>query len=189
MNEGYDRGMPYTEIKPKLIATYTQLVKEEHPPINKLMYLLIAMIQLANGSRISEACVAFEMFLQPKAAPMATVKISKSQSKKKRKDGTEYETRARYRQMKYPGWVEIQYRTEMQDALSRIGYIKNSVLNYLIRTYGINTHTLRYSFINHQLYHEKKEPALISKFVGHSNLDQIVRYTSKVESNKIFDNM
>jgi hypothetical protein len=37
------------------------------------------------------------------------------------------------------------------------------------------------------LYVEKKEPSLIAKHVGHSSTAQIVRYTQRKESDKIFD--
>ena len=62
---GFDRGIDYEEIKDKFIKHITKLYKKlqknnsiyiHNVTTNKICYTMIAMIQLRNGSRISEAC-------------------------------------------------------------------------------------------------------------------------------------
>lgn len=202
---GFDRGVDFKQKKKEFIKEYKKTINKinelseddryfdskKRKLVNRAIYLVIAMTQLINGSRISEACSAVSrFFLAGELTGRQIVKLAKSETRKKKKDtGEEYTTKVRYRHMIFPiKWIKI--NIEMLN--SYIIYIKTEalkkrVLDYLLKHHNCNTHSLRYSFINYMLYVEKKEPSIIAKHVGHTNLDQIVRYTQKKESDKLFD--
>lgn len=206
--KGFDRGIDFLTIKNKLIEAYNNLenhlsdlaishikfVGKRSRLYNRLIYTIIALIQLRCGSRISEAVRAFRKFINlGKIDGKVVVKISKSESKKKKKDtGEEFTTKARYRKMIFPtDWITID-----NDKLKNFKFysegieddrMKKRVLDYLLLYFNCNTHSLRYAFINHMLFVEKKEPALIAKYVGHVNMNQIVTYTQNKQVDQLFD--
>ena len=69
INTGFDRGIDYETIKEKLINRINQLYeKYQEDPTNvgnkRIIFAVIATIQLRNGSRISEAVKAFNLFMK-----------------------------------------------------------------------------------------------------------------------------
>lgn len=207
MDTGFDRGVDFTKKKDEFIREFDSTVSlindldegdryymsKRKKIFNKLIYLAISMIQLCNGSRISEACNAFKQFLSlDKYDEKVIVKIAKSQSIKYKKSGEKYTTKARYRALIFPSkWFrimdEIKYGMNEHIGLIDDAILKKRVLDYLLNNHECNTHSLRYAYINHMLYTLKKEPSLVAKHVGHSNLNQIVRYTQQKESQKLFE--
>ena len=207
VDQGFDRGIDFKEIKEKLIKEYLSTIKEledlftgdryynskRRKLIHRLIYQLVSMVQLFNGSRISEACDAVsQFFIKGNPDEKIIVKIAKSESIKYNKDGNQYKTKARYRYLIFPKrWIE--FPTNLKDTLetyiAHIGNkaLKKRVLDYLLKYHKCNTHSLRYAYINYMLYTEKKEPSLVAKHVGHSSMAQLVRYTQKKESDKLFD--
>ncbi len=201
INHGYDRGVDYKEMKKKFIDEYNKLESElpclevsdrwfeskKKKIISKKIYLLVAMIQLSNGSRIIEACSAFRLFLKNGINDMAVVKIAKSKSTKV-KNGIKYKTPQRFRKIKFPKtWIELDGVDELVEYSKDMLNLRHCVLNYLLRNFGCNTHSLRYAFINYMLYEKKQPMTVVAKFVGHSNVNQLVRYTQAKESDKLFD--
>lgn len=206
---GFDRGVDYEPMKDKFIETYKKIandlaeLKEEDKSyvskrrilIHKLIYLTIAMIQLRNGSRIIEAIKAFRLFLKNpeliEEDKRVTVKLAKSESIKYKKDtGEEFTTKPRFREMKFPNtWIGFNLSKDMRFYAKYINNIsmRKRVLDYLLQYFNCNTHSLRYACINYLIYHEKRELNDVAKFVGHTNLSQLVRYTQIKNSNKIFD--
>lgn len=204
LETGFDRGINFPEMKGKLIREYETLVDtinlmdkndryyitKRRKLMHRLIYCLIAMIQLRNGSRIIEACTALPLFLNKGIDEKVVVKIAKSKSIKYKKDTKEkYETKARYRKMIFPDWITLEFE---RDFIFYLGYIDKKrltrrVLDFLLKYFKCNTHSLRYSFINYMLYEKKKEITLIAKFIGHSNVNQLVRYTQNLQADKIFD--
>lgn len=206
--KGFDRGIDFITIKDKLIKAYEDLmdhlsgleithikyVGKKNRLYNRLIYTIIALIQLRCGSRISEAVRAFRKFINlGKINTKIVVKISKSESKKRKKDtGEEFTTKARYRKMIFPSeWIKLNpdnigdlkfFSDHIEDIR-----MKKRVLDYLSHYFNCNTHSLRYAFINHMLFIEKKEPALIAKYVGHVNTNQIVTYTQNKQVDQLFD--
>lgn len=203
--KGFDRGVKFIEIKDKLVDDFNNKIekirelKPQNPGlkpssefrylVNKTNYTLIAMIQLRNGSRISEACVSYRNWMAGKGIDeKITVKIAKSA----RKLDEENTTKARYRQMIFPDWVDADdfkflKRLRVTKKLQKCKTLKKRTLDYLRKYYDCNTHSLRYAFINYMLYEKKHEPSLISKFVGHVNLSQIVRYTQLKSIESLFE--
>ncbi len=194
----FDRGADYHDMKEKFIKEYkivfdTKILdsKEYKSKINKLVYLNIAMIQLKNGSRVSEASLAFNAFLNAmihkEYKSKVTVKISKSQAIKTNKQGEKFETKARFRQIAFPEWIKIENPKELLDHLIVMKNVKNNVLNYLLRRFEINSHTLRYSFINYAMTEKQTPLPILARFIGHANINQLVTYSSKKEADKLFD--
>lgn len=206
ISSGFDRGMDFKTIKEKLIKDYERMIKiitsmdinksnynkRLTINMNRLIYSLIAMIQLRNGSRIREACHALAAFLDnDNIEDRVVVKLAKSKAIKYKKETHEmYETKQRYREMIFPSkWIKLPLHLHIQYFLEKIDKkrLMKRVLDYLLINFNCNTHSLRYSFINYMLYEKKKEMTIIAKFVGHSNVSQLVRYTQLKESNKLFD--
>lgn len=198
---GFDRGIDYKDIKQKLIDKYKAQLKELDNTrlsaydrkclLNKQLYCLVAMIQLCNGSRILEACKALKIFFKKENTnEKILVKIAKSECVKTDKNGDEYTTKPRFRKMRFPGgWIEFIQTPDLTNALKKIKVknLKQRVLDYLLKYFDCNTHSLRYAFINFMLYEKKIEMGLVSKFVGHSNTAQLVRYSQNKRADELFD--
>lgn len=205
---GFDRGVSYSEAKDVLVKAYKKYisdlglldpdeknyVKKKGILLRKEVYSLISIIQLRNGSRISEAVEAFKKFMKKNTDfySKVIVKIAKSKTTKYKKGTDEkFTTKTRFRKMIFPTtWIDlpIVYLNEIREFLEEYGgNLKKRVLDFLFRNFEYNTHSLRYAFINHMLYEEKKEMALVAKFVGHTNVSQLVRYTQAKETDKLFD--
>jgi hypothetical protein len=204
--KGFDRDIDYETMKEKLIKAYNKHEEELHNLdmdtkgyvfkrgiiVRKLMYVVIAMIQLRNGSRIIEAVKAFRKFLH-EDNPLdkrVTVKLAKSATTKYNDDGETYVTEARAREMMFPHkWFELILRNDMRFFAESLknAQLKKGTLDYLLANHNTNTHSLRYAFINYMLYVKKWEMGLIAKFIGHSSVNQLVRYTQNKNANKVFE--
>lgn len=206
MDTGFDRGIDFETKKKEFIKEYQKtinlfnelhedqryFVSKKRKIINRIIYLLVSMLQLINGSRISEACNGIRLFIDSDLKTKVIVKIAKSESTKTNKEGKQYKTKIRHRALVFPyKWIDItdQIKTEIIDHIGDIpeDKLKKRVLDYLLLNHECNTHSLRYAYINYMLYTKKKEPSLIAKHVGHANLNQIVRYTQNKEADKLFD--
>lgn len=204
---GFDRGGDYEDIKNKLVTDFNNIHEElgradnnytERIIHNKLVYCVIAMIQLRNGSRISEACKAASKFFELEKIENGTkvvVKISKSEKMQyNRNTKKKTMTKARYREMVFPMWLK-EGEIDMIRSLGKYQLLFNTsnylltqrVRDYLFKKYNINTHTLRYAFINYMIHDKNKPMNEVAKFVGHKNTNQICTYTQNKNVNKIFD--
>lgn len=65
--------------------------------------------------------------------------------------------------------------------------LKKDICKFMERYFNGNTHSLRYAFINHLLYIEKRPITDVAKFVGHSNVNQLVTYTQRKNCEQIFE--
>jgi integrase len=160
----WDKGVDYESAYTRLLRKI-DTVKDN----NTKCYLMIALTQLRNGSRISEAIRAFKEW----------VKTSKSEvyvrvSKKKRPDE---------RLMIIPSEI-AHLRLYCVDLLD----IDDSVLRDRVRAtlyyyFKINTHSLRYAFITY-LLKSNVNPAIVSKIIKHSKLDTLLSYVQVKEAEK-----
>lgn len=203
---GFDRGIDYEPMKNKLINCckkyYDELVSlEKNTPHfkykigtvkSKILYCCIAMIQLRNGSRISEACGAMKYFCkEDNFNKRVIVKIAKSESIKY-KDGKQYTTKPRYRKMIFPiNWIDNfdSIKDIIEEIFSTIPYsrLKKRVLDYLLINHQCNTHSLRYACINYLIYDKERPLNDVAKFVGHVDLSMLTKYTQQKNCEKIFD--
>lgn len=74
----WDRGLVYEQVYEKLLKELRTAKNERHK-----CYLSILLIQLRNGSRISEAVRAYKLFLQTKQKELR-VQVSKKKKAEKR---------------------------------------------------------------------------------------------------------
>lgn len=210
ISKGFDRDLDFNDIKGKLITMLSHMANDMRKGLNtfvnkkynrqrrynKLCYLVIALIQLRNGSRISEACKAFLSFVAPKNNKLdkVIVKISKSESLKYNKlQNKKVMTKARYRKMMFPSqWIDksiwnIIINSKYLQLICECNRLKKRVLDFLLKNFNCNTHSLRYAFINHLLYVEKRPMNDVAKFVGHTTVNQLVTYTQHKNCEQIFN--
>src|ERR1700688_185351 len=184
--KGFDRDIDYITMKDKLIDCYNKLcdqieslninlnnyVSKKRNMIRKLIYIVVALIQLRSGSRIIEAVKAFKLFIKEDDLEKdVIVKLAKSETTKYDENGEPYKTKPRYRSMKFPTkWIELKFRDEVKFYGKGMenAKLKKGVLDYLLRNHSCNTHSLRYAYINYMLYTKKVEIGLVCKIVGHS---------------------
>lgn len=197
INRGFDRGIDYEDIKNKILKKmydvynkYTE--KNTKIGIKRLIYCVIALIQLRNGSRISEAVKSFEIFINNGKEKRVVVKISKTGAIKIKKNGEKITTKVRTREMMWPTWVNNDIYNLLKNnilvkEIIKSGKLKKRVLDYMLINFKCNTHSLRYAFINYALYELKRPINDVAKFVGHANTAQMVTYTQLKNSNQIFD--
>lgn len=203
LSKGFDRGIDYEPIKKKLIDHFNKLiekitnldqfdksyVRKISVILGNIIHTLIPMIQLRNGSRICEACNAFIIFCKKGFDEKVTVKIAKSESIKYKK-GVKYVTKARYRNMIFPDWVNI---SDIEDQIIDraktlpLHRLRKRVLDYLLRYFDCNTHSLRYACINYLIYDKQLPLNTVAKLVGHVGLNQLTTYTQQKNVDKVFD--
>ena len=208
--QGFDRGIDYLPIKQKLLDEFNKQYKIYSKGKNtkrasrSLIFLLIELIQLRNGSRITEAINAFKLFAEKGIEQRVTVKICKSEAKKKVwklneekniKEKKEVTTKLRTRDIMFPKtWFNdldinelINKLKESHEELINDDKLKVTICKYMIHNFDCNTHSLRYAFINYMLYKEKRPMTDVAKFVGHKNINQLVTYTQQKNCDQIFD--
>ncbi|MEM4675473.1 MAG: tyrosine-type recombinase/integrase [Nitrososphaerota archaeon] len=164
MAKKWDKGIDFIVVYERL----ARLVKRERRAHNRA-YAFILLIQLRNGSRVSEAVRAFREFMLT-----GRTEVYVPLSKKKRPT---------LRLMVIP---EIDFnRKECADLLdvSERLLIKR-VKMYALNRLKVNTHSLRYAFITY-LLREGVNPSIVAKITGHAHLDSILRYTQEKEAERI----
>jgi hypothetical protein len=200
VSKGFDRGVDYLPMKNKLIKKFdersSKFLKKDFflKAGYAVTYLMIAMIQLRNGSRVGEAIAAFHEFYNEGYTEKAVVKIEKSDRKFTDKDGNPI-TKCRYRHMIFPiNWFDAEIFDKVFAKLSKTHdkFIKTKInrhriLDFMQYHFSVNTHSLRYAFINYMLYVHNRPANDVAKFVGHTNTNQIVTYTQRKNCDQIFD--
>jgi integrase len=160
-DKGVDYEFMYSRLLRKIASVKNNATK---------CYFAIALIQLRNGSRISEAIRAFKDWIKTNNTELY-IRVSK---KKKIED----------RLMIIPSEVQ-QYRLLCVDLLD----VSDKVLRDRVRAtlyyyLKLNTHSLRYAFITY-LLKNNVNPAIVSKIIKHSRLDTLLHYVQVKESEKV----
>ena len=161
----WDKGLDFE-------ATYSRILrhmKRAKPPAK--CYDGILLIQLRNGSRISEAVRAFKAFLNTKSVE---VEVQVSKVSKRRE--------ARLMVIPRELLSIASSCRDLKDVEEKV--LVNRVKNYCVDTYGFNTHSLRYAFITF-LLRQGVSPAIIAKITRHSRLDFILTYTQEKAAEEI----
>lgn len=203
--KGFDRGLEFEEIKEKLIKHLDRLYKrlqnadsvyKNKINIHKLCYTMIAMIQLKNGSRISEASRAFIKFCNSDDLDeKVVVKIAKSTGKQfSHTQKKLIDKKIRFRKMVFPEWIDRDIFDEIKDTKFmklliniKADRLMQRVLDYMLMYFNCNTHSLRYACINYLLTEKKIPMPTVAKYVGHINVNQLCTYTQQKEIDKVFD--
>ena len=149
----WDRGLDYEA----WMRRFTRdLNKTKNPN------LVLAIIQLRNGLRVSEAVRAYKHFLKHKSLEFE-IEVSKRKKPEKRL-------------VVIPefllGWID----NCIEDLYKDDRQIYTRYRLFLYRRYGLNTHSLRYAFITY-LLREGVSPSIVAKITKHRRLDYILTYT------------
>ncbi len=189
-NYSFDKKLEYETIKQLIDDKIFELINQinthynEHK-IKALSNCTITLIQLTNGSRISEAIKATDFFIQNTSKKSTHIKISK------RKDHVS-------RIMKLPinitpqileiiKMVFNQYNIQNQKDIDKLS---SKTRTYLYSNFGkINTHSLRYALINYLSIKKLVPLNLVSKIVGHKNLNQLIAYTQNHHVEDMLDKL
>lgn len=165
----WDKGVDYVSI-------YNILRRNLHSKNKKdVCYSAILMIQLRNGSRISEAIECFKQYIISRKSEIH-VRVRK---KKK------YEERL----MVIPEELHSLDLAQCSDLLSVDDRkLRDRVRKYISRKYKINTHSLRYAFITY-LLKNNINVSIIAKITRHSNLNYILHYTQQRIADEILKNI
>ncbi len=154
----WDKGVSYEYAYNLIMSKLKRATR-----LNQKCYLYILLIQLRNGSRVSEAVRAFKEFVT-KHVRECEVLVSKKKNK---------ETRP----MILPAEISLDDLSACSELVTvDEKKLVNRVKVFAVRNLKINTHSLRYAFITY-LVKSGVSPALIARLTHHSKLDYIVHYT------------
>jgi integrase len=159
MSRSWDLGLDYRQVYRMILAKVKEHISRR--AFASYCYACVLLIQLRNGSRVSEAVDAAIKFADQKSSEVY-VKV------RKRRDGYE-------RLMVLPEELKIQDISICREILSR-GNAALRVKVYAKKVLGINTHSLRYARITHML-RNNISPSIVAKITGHKKLDYILTYT------------
>jgi Phage integrase family. len=169
VRRGWDACLDYKEAYSQILG---HLYRTGHP------WDVILLIQLRNGSRIGEAIEAVRAFCESKAASVR-VRIEKH------KEG---DTRL----MVLPEELRNKEGRELlAKACLRLEKVKAprvDIADYAKKTFGFNTHALRYAFITY-LLKRGVSPSIIAKITGHRSLDHILHYTEMKTAEDILSSL
>lgn len=166
---GWDRGVEFTYIYNKILR-HMRKTKARRSKC----YDAILLIQLRNGSRVSEAVRAFQHFIITGERNIS-VKLSKAKNKQ--------------RDMIIQDDIDDSVRELCIDLVDvDEKKLKKRMIIHALRTHKINTHSLRYAFITH-LLSANVNIALISKIVGHSKLDTLLTYVQQKKAKELLEDL
>ena len=169
----WDRGLKWESERRRLL----RLIKKEEErggvrSIRRVAYLAILVIQISNGTRISEAAEAAIKFAQ-------TGKREVEVRVRKRRDNM-------LRKVIIPKEI-VRYRPQIRAVVAEVGAephrLAERVRTWASRRLG-NTHAFRYAFIGY-LARRGISAQLIAKITGHRKLDYVLHYTQKVRAEEV----
>jgi integrase len=157
---GWDSGLDYSETYQRILSHLNRTRKPQD---------VVLLIQLRNGSRVGEAVEALRQFCE-------TGKTEVYVRVEKHKDAKDQ------RLMVLPEELRKgQGKVLLESAcgwLSSVEKPKAAVKEYCRRTYGFNTHSLRYAYITYMLS-RGVNPTIVAKITGHRSLEHILHYTER----------
>ena len=155
---GWDACLDYREAYSEILG---HLIKTGHP------WDVVLLIQLRNGSRIGEAIEAARAFCETKATAVR-VRVEKH------KDPND--TRLMVLPEELRGKEGRDYLRQACLRLEKVKAPRVDIADYAKKTFGFNTHALRYAFVTY-LLRRGVSPSIIAKITGHRSLDYILHYT------------
>jgi len=158
----WDQGLEYNQVVKEL----ERLMREARRKEQKKRYsnLAVCRIQVANGSRVSEAVDAWNQFLE---TGMRELWVRVRKRWRKDKETGQVAQKDERRQMLIPPCVD-------QWGVPRR---KIQVCKFLCEC-GLRTHALRYAFIGHEL-DKGVSPVVVAKITHHKDLNMILHYAQK----------
>jgi len=83
-------------------------------------------------------------------------------------------------------WLAEEFKRKPLEKAARQLALRLKVFS--LRELGINTHSLRYTFITH-LASQGVSPQLIAKITGHSRLDYVLHYTQRLKAEELLERL
>jgi len=157
VRQGWDSCVDYRQAYSQILS---HLYKTGHP------WDVVLLVQLRNGARIGEAVEATRAFCSTKDYTVR-VRVEKHKGNDTRLIVLPEELRDRQGR---------EYLAQACIKLSKVKDAVNAVKLYCKRTFGFNTHSLRYAYITYMLS-KGVNPSLVAKITGHKNLSHILHYT------------
>ena len=159
----WDKGLDYEQTYRTILNHYKNSKRD-----TSKAYDIILLTQLRNGSRVSEA-IQFCKLIAEDFKREAKIKVCKQKNPIER-------------------LMVLPEEIGKKDFL-RVSYVikkatKHKVAMYCKRTYGFNTHALRYAFITY-LAKQGISAQIIAKITGHKNLNYILHYTQQIKAEEI----
>jgi len=168
-------GVDYEKICGRILYAYREFRRQVRNGAGMrkrkaMAYCAALLVQVKNGSRVSEAIEALRKFCKRKDR-VVNVRV------RKRKGDVEF------RAMILPKEIAI-------EDLNIIGEFVDNMTRYRIYQFakyhfGINTHSLRYAFITWAAIKRGLASQIIAKITGHKNLSHLVHYTQKVKAEEV----
>jgi len=160
----YAKNVDFQEAFKKIFKALRDHIEDKK--YNKALKDFILLVQLANGMRISEAIEATKKIIENETYELQLEALKGGEA----------------RIVRVPPQVPKNWISKLKKADKWPS--KDAVIMYCKRTFGVNTHALRHSFIT---YMAKKgiPPQLIARMTGHKKLDMILRYTSKAKAEEV----
>ncbi len=154
---------------------------------------IILLIQLRNGSRIREAIRAFFKFAEenqreiyipvekqkkpdqrpmilPEDLKLSDVVEAVEKIKKKYKMKSQVNVKGKI--------IEREWET-----------LRSAVSTYARRVYGVNTHSLRYSFVTHLTIDLGQSPTTVASITRHRNLNYVLHYTQSEMAERVLKDL
>lgn len=184
MKFAWDKGLKYDEAKRMLLDIIDKLRNKANKRRFRrdLLYAIVLLMQLRNGSRILEAVNAVKNFAENNYVREGNRYITKVRVLKKKKE--------EYRELIYPEFLAFKILRELieyqdiRELLNNPIKLKWRIQKFSERHLKVNTHSLRYARITY-LQEKGVNPALIAKITKHSKLDFILTYTQEKLAKKI----
>jgi len=168
----WDKRVDFIKMKNRFERDLKKLEKEKltYRRLKEMCYISILLIQLVNGSRISEAIEGLKKAIEENKNEVY-VRVRKQKNN--------------VRLIVIPKIVmkKLKFIRLIVPFITR-----DKVRSFCRYNYKINTHSLRYAFVSH--LGEKGYPAqVIAAITQHKNLNYIIRYTQQNLGEKILKEM
>ena len=160
VKSGWDSGLDFLETYQKILSHLNRTRKPQD---------VVLLIQLRNGSRVGEAVEALREFCNTGKSEVL-VRVEKH------KNPNDLRTMVLPEELR-----KGQGRVLLEQAcawLSGVEKPKEAIKSYCRRTYGFNTHSLRYAFITY-LSRKGLPPQIIAKITFHKDINLISSYTQR----------
>lgn len=179
----FDRNVDYPKIKEEFLnEIYKVMNFTDETKYIRIVYIVICLIQLRNGSRISEAIRCFRSLVHHSNTRKFEIDLSKRRKNKITRD------------FNIPEFIDediLQLAiclTTRDILIDDLNVVASRIRKYLYAYHDkINTHSLRYAYINWLLTDKKININNVAKIVGHTTVNHIVRYTQNKKSKEILD--
>ena len=172
----WDYEVDFNEMKTVLLADLELLLRfpncfGEKCRKRVFHHLSVALLSLLNGLRVSEAIEAFWKAVSGNFVSSSNLHRVHVRVRKKR--GREEFRDAYIHPLVLKGIKDLGIRVSDKD----LNLTRQSVSVFLSRNYGVNPHSLRYSFVSEMVKRKVPLP-IVCRVLHHSKLDFVLHYTS-----------